>query len=51
MSPDEKCKIDKVFEGLLTQKITGNTELVKVVHTIYQFNVNKNGKLASTWSM
>ncbi|RWS29708.1 peroxisomal multifunctional enzyme type 2-like isoform X1, partial [Leptotrombidium deliense] len=49
-SGGEPCIIDSVFENWLTKRLEEMQDLIPVIKTVYQWNILKNGKIASVWT-
>ena len=47
---DSGCRIDKIFDTWLKQRILESGDLIDNVKTLYQWNITKKGKIASIWS-
>lgn len=47
---DSGCRIDKIFDTWLKQRILESSDLIASVKTLYQWNITKKGKIASIWS-
>ena len=44
------CKVDRIFDEKIRPRIAKHSELIPLINTVCQFNITKQGKLASVWS-
>ncbi|XP_027195391.2 peroxisomal Multifunctional enzyme type 2 [Dermatophagoides pteronyssinus] len=43
------CKVDRIFDEKIRPRIAKHSELIPLINTVCQFNITKQGKLASVW--
>ncbi len=43
-------RLDKIFGGWLSVRISEHKELVPIIKTVYQWNILQNSKIVSIWS-
>jgi len=48
---DTGCRIDKIFDGWLRTRLRESNELVPHIKTVYQWNITKDGKIRSVWTL
>lgn len=48
---DTGCKTDLIFGGWLKKRLAQEVELVPHIKTCYQWNLTKNGKVVSVWTL
>ncbi|XP_054160689.1 peroxisomal multifunctional enzyme type 2-like [Oppia nitens] len=48
---EHNSRIDKIFDGWLSVRISDHKELVPIIKTVYQWNITKNNKVFTVWTL